>query len=88
MTQTVPPGNPEAPTTPEATTPERGADGGHAAVRALPAALRRRRLPHAVVQQAGRRKWTVHPPSKRPCGRVRRALAPVVDLPLRPPGTA
>ena len=42
MTQTVPPGNPEAPTTPEATTPERGADGGHAAVRALPAALRRR----------------------------------------------
>ena len=40
------------------------------------------------VRQAGRRKWTVHPPSKRPCGRVRRALAPVVDLPLRPPGTA
>ena len=42
MTQTVPPGNPEAPTTPEDTFPERGAEGGDAAARGLPNALKRR----------------------------------------------
>ncbi len=46
MTQTVPPGNPEAPTTPEATAPDPGASASGqdtaAAARRLPAALKRR----------------------------------------------
>ena len=46
MTQTVPPGNPEAPTTPEATAPDPGTSASGqdtaAAARRLPAALKRR----------------------------------------------